>query len=731
MNLPVFLQKLSPLKKEEIEHYLALEIKNREVKAAVWQKVKEKIALVGTGNASCSGQWDDALKAADEAIMQASGDVPQEKIGKVILGIPQDWTSDTKIINKHLDNLKKLCTQLSLKPLGFIVIPEAIVNYLRQLEGVPPTALIIGPEEKSFTLTLVKAGKIEEIKVIKKKDGETMPRQIEDGLSDFSVEALPSRILLYDGSSQLEDLKQDLLSHRWADKLPFLHLPKIELLDRNFDIKALAMSSGMQMGGVVITQDEPVSDEDLDIEEDKEDEEETMGFVKDKDIMEDKEPETHSGQEPVEEAEENEELEDVALSESIEEGWEPKQPEMPVRTALPALKISAPRLPKVNLSFLQGTIKPLVFLILILIITGAVFGAAWWYLPKAEVKIWVQTKPLEKGAEVTLVQNAQTDKERSGKIASRLVETEETASKKTSTTGKKTVGDPAKGKIVIYNRTENEKKFPKGIVLAGPGDLKFTLNEEVTVASTTAFSTSFSSSTATITASKIGTEGNLPSGANFSFKDYPTSSYFARTDEGLSGGTSKEVAAVSKTDQDKLLEGLTGELSGKAKEDIKGKLSADEKIVEETLELSVKEKKFDKDIGDEASELNLSLSVNFKALAYNEKEIKDSFLKSLEEATPGGYELNKEGTKIEVLGVSKKDKEMILKMTAKATLLPKLNIDEIRRNIAGKKPSVAQEYLKNLGSVDRVEILIKFPVLKNLQTLPHLPQNIQIETIST
>lgn len=725
MKLTAFLEKILPLKKEEKEYFLALEIKSQEVKAAVWQKDEEKISLINLGAANFEGDWEEVVKAADEAIIEASGAVSQEKIEKVILGLPQDWTVENKITTSRLNDLKKLCAQLSLKPLGFVVIPEAIVNYLRQLEGVPPTAILIGPETESFTLTLVKAGKIEGTKVVKKEKEAKLSEQIEEVLASFAVEALPSRVLLYNGHDDLEKLKENLLSHRWTDKLPFLHLPKIELLEKSFDIRALAMASGMQMGGIII-QEEMAMEKEPEIEEDKEEQEEIvsvgaseredLGFVKDRDILEDEEEEEKMVVE-----EEKEVSAETASKEAFEaEVFKP---------SLPSLKFKLPgfKLPSLGFSFFGGVVKPLILAVLVLVFIGGASFAAWWYLPKAEVKIWVQTKPLEREAEVTLSQSF----EESPDAAGLTIEVEEEASKKSSATGKKTVGDPAKGKTVIYNKTENEKKFPQGTVLIGPDEARFTLDEEVTVASTAAFSTSFSSVNGKITAVKIGPEGNLPGDTNLSFKDFPTSSYFAKTDGDLSGGTSKEVSAIAKADQEKLLEELSGELTNKAKKDLQAKLGSEEKLVEDTVVLTVKEKKFDKEVGEEAAELNLTLSATFKALAYNEKEIKERFLKSLEEATPQGYELAREETKIEIVGVNKKEKETTLKMVAKTKLLPKLNLEEIRKNIVGKKKTLAEEYLRNLDGVSQVEIIIKFPLPLGLGTLPRLPQNISLEVVST
>lgn len=728
MKLPLFLEKISHKRVEEKEYFLALEIKDKEVKVAIWQRVKEKITLINIGRAPYLGDWDEVIKAADEAIVEASADINQEEIEKVIFGVSLTWTSENRILNPHLENLKKLCGRLSLKPLGFVTTPEAVVARLKQIEGIPPTALLIGVEEAVLVITLVKAGRMEGTRTLEKKKEKALPEQIEEVIAGFSVEILPSRILLYDGEEDLEKIKGEILSYRFNEKLPFLHLPKVEILDKDFDIKALALTSGVQMGGAVpieeiLMESKPGIEEEKVVQPPEEEKEEVSGFIKGKDILEEKEGETLIGKEE-------------ARVESSRTEFMPEEPKKSTRGGLKLLsffKLKFPSLnwPQLNLPF-PGEFKRIGFvLVFVLVIIAGFSFAAYWYLPKAEVKVWVQTQPLEKELEIIITQSSKVGPESFEKMVGEMIEVEETASEKTSTTGKKMVGDPAKGKAIIYNKTENEKKFPSGTILTGSEGLRFSLDEEVIVASTTAFSTSFSSVSGKVTAVKIGLEGNLSAGTNFSFKDYPTSSYFAKNEEDFSGGTSQEILVVAKSDQEKLTESLSKKLAEKAKEDLRGKLGPGEKLLEETLTSTVKEKKFDKEVDEETSELNLDLTTLFKVMIYSEKELKDRLFQNMREATPQGYELNPEEIKIEILGVEKKEEEVTLKITAKASLLPKLDLEEIKKNITGKKQIIAEEYLKNLAGATQVEILIRFPLPLPLQTLPRLPQNIKLEIIST
>jgi len=68
-------------------------------------------------------------------------------------------------------------------------------------------------------------------------------------------------------------------------------------------------------------------------------------------------------------------------------------------------------------------------------------------------------------------------------LSGQTISVELSTSKSQTATGIKLVGDPAVGKVTIYNRTSQSKVLPQGTILTGPDDLEFTLDEEVTVAS--------------------------------------------------------------------------------------------------------------------------------------------------------------------------------------------------------------------------------------------------------
>src|SRR6185436_7557252 len=100
----------------------------------------------------------------------------------------------------------------------------------------------------------------------------------------------------------------------------------------------------------------------------------------------------------------------------------------------------------------------------------------------------------------------------------------------------------------------------------GPDSLRFVLNEDTDVPSGTASSPG--TATAKVTAETIGAEYNLAESSSFTVGNYTTADIEAKNESDFSGGSSKEISAVSSEDQRSLEKDLTTELSEKAKDEL-------------------------------------------------------------------------------------------------------------------------------------------------------------------
>src|SRR3972149_4363417 len=203
---------------EAAKQFLALEISAETVKTAVWQVVDEKTSIVRTGSIE---EWQDdsaeeLVTAADASLTKALEGIPKEP-EEVIFGLPESWVGKEGIAEGRKSYLQTIFKKLGLKPVGFVVTTEALAHYLRTIEGGPPSAILLALSETEVAVTVVRLGTIVGTQTVGRS--EDLSKDVEEGLSRFGSldNNLPSRMLLYDGTGDLEAAKQVLLSYDWQE----------------------------------------------------------------------------------------------------------------------------------------------------------------------------------------------------------------------------------------------------------------------------------------------------------------------------------------------------------------------------------------------------------------------------------------------------------------------------------------------------------------------------------
>jgi len=308
-----FMLKFSKNESETKEYFFALEIDIDRVKSAIWTIEENQTKLVSLGETQSYQNEEDLLESVDASLSSAiekfSPDGQMKEPNKVIFGLSTDWIDQNKILPEKAEILKKISQKLELTPLGFMIVPEAIAHWLKKLEGVPPTAILIGLSAKRIVVSLIDLGRVVQTSLVVRS--ENLGADLAEGLSRLEKDTpFPARILLYDGEEKIEQARQDLINWPWTEeKITFLHLPKVEILSADFDIKAIVLASASQMAevqGLEIVQEEKekLQEEPLEVEETKgveEKEEEVLsvpvespidllGFIKGGDINEVKPP---------------------------------------------------------------------------------------------------------------------------------------------------------------------------------------------------------------------------------------------------------------------------------------------------------------------------------------------------------------------------------------------------------------------------------------------------------
>lgn len=374
---------------------------------------------------------------------------------------------------------------------------------------------------------------------------------------------------------------------------------------------------------------------------------------------------------------------------------------------------------------------PAILTLIIFVFIGLIIGGffIYWRVPKAKVTIFIKPEVLEKEVSLT-VSAKETFLDKEKKIIPGEMQVMEVNGKETiSTTGKKLVGDKASGEVIIFNKTDSAKTFEAGTVLVGPDSLRFELADDVEIASQSAQTEgiTYGKTNVKIEAASIGPEYNVESGTEFNFKDFGTGSFSAKAEAGLSGGTSREIKAVSEEDQEVLLAKLTEKLEAQATQELEEKLPSGMKVFEKGLKSRVKSKKFNHDIDDEADKLSLDLSLKTSALSFAKEDLDTLLFHVLADQIPENFELRPTDLSTEIKDIKIEDQKAEFEVLVKAELLPRYDMDKLVEDLVGKYPEIANETLSSLPNFAKATIEITPKLPGKLGTLPRLKQNIEIE----
>jgi len=694
MELGNILGKLKGQEKQEPKKFLALILTDEVVQAAVWSVISEQTEIIALGTPV---EWDgdtgtttELITAVDATISSATeglGDEPSE----VILGIPHSWTDKDEVLGVKKEFINKIRKELDLQALGYVEITTSILSYLKMKEGTPTTSILIQVNRDELTLVLVRLGRIEGIENIGRSDD--VVEDVTEGIVRFKIaDNLPSRIILFNSMHNLDDIIQNLLSVDWQTQFNFLHTPKIEALPKDVAIQALAVAGGSE---VAKSLGFSVSDQVIDVPDPNVPITPGVKGSHTPGVSVNPNPTLLSAQEIG--------FTDTAKPDFIGPDDEPvinpsnpgvKGSHTPGLSAPPRIPFVFPQFhlpkfhlphPHLNLSsvkrhwWIAGGALTLVAILVFSLV---------WLLPSAILTVTVIPKTLDQDVELTL---STTDSEinfADKVVPAQIDSVEESGEKMIETTGEKIIGDPAKGEVVIYNRTSSSKTFAKGVSLAF-GTLKFTLDEDVTIASKSAGSDYVDvpgKASVLITSSSIGENSNLPSGTEFTLASFSKDSYVAKNEEALTGGTEETVQVVSKDDQKLLLTSLTEELLEKIKSNTTGDSNSGTGIYLIPDSAKVQNDSYSARVGETAKNLSLSITVKVSLLKYNTQDVTTLVNSEIDQAVPPGYTRANLPSTVELSAriVEGSGESVKGKAKVKVALLPLIDNQALQSSLKGK-----------------------------------------------
>jgi len=355
----------------------------------------------------------------------------------------------------------------------------------------------------------------------------------------------------------------------------------------------------------------------------------------------------------------------------------------------------------------------------------------------------VDSQPLARSVSIRVVKDATSNVEQkilSGMgVAASLVNSSEL-----DTTGEKLVGEKAKGKIKVFNKTHEEIKLDSGTLVAFKGkssDLFYILEDDVTIGPLSPQDPTDPSSLLVpgeaeveVTAEKFGEDYNIKGDETLEFEDYKKSELEGKTEGDIKGGKSETIKVVTEEDRKKLSEELFAKNSEGIDDALKKNLDNNQKLVAGSAAVVISSDEFNHGVGDEVDKLSLVQTVNALGLAYSDKELKSLLEDMIRDLVPEGFSLSDEEFDVntEVLGNSDdsvlSNTQADVQVTVKTFVLPVIDKEALSQSLAGKSVADAEKVLGSLGSIDTYELKIS-PGIPFLQKVPNDLDRVFVEVV--
>lgn len=343
-----------------------------------------------------------------------------------------------------------------------------------------------------------------------------------------------------------------------------------------------------------------------------------------------------------------------------------------------------------------------------------VFGAVLFYIfyPKAIITLTVKSNPLEAPVEITVDNNIQKADVSRSAIPGELLEAKQQGGKKFPATGKKEIGEKAKGTVTTYNDSGESQKVVSGTEYKSDSGLTFVSTSEATIPGATASVDAHGNVTkisgksdVSVESSESGDKYNIgPSNFTVAGK----SMLSGKNSNPMSGGISREIKIVSQNDINGAKSKLTEEISSALHDELKKKAGKN-KIYEGSIQDEVTSATADKKVGDEADEFEMKVEVKSSVIDFSETDYREMVVNALQKSIPANQTLNQSPS--DEISISGSDGDLnkgIVKLTGivKTHTIPKIDSDKIKNMIKGKKPSEAEPIIKETKEIDSVNIIL-------------------------
>jgi hypothetical protein len=335
--------------------------------------------------------------------------------------------------------------------------------------------------------------------------------------------------------------------------------------------------------------------------------------------------------------------------------------------------------------------------------------AVWlFFQPKAVVVLYPKEQKLNFGAKVLLGTAFREKDIMSGKIPGKMVEKTATITIRTVATGKKTIGvTPARGKIILINRSNQPVVVPKGTVVFGERGFRFKTTTNVLApkkATRLRFGIpvgeEYGKVQVGIVAAQNGTSGNQPGGRITRMESRFQNYLRVINTEPTVNGTDKQIPVVSAVDVEKGQNEARKQMQLAAPEEIAAMVGEGFLLFPELIRIEIISLNSSPAVSSETRELKTILKYRTTAMLGSSGGVHKFLLAQMAKNTPTNFEAKNHDVKlVSAQVISDGPKTVRIHLVGTGTLRGVLCQEKIRALIRGKSLAEAREILTEQDEV--------------------------------
>lgn len=584
-----------------------------------------------------------------------------------------------EIKDPYKETLKKVSKELELEPMGYIDVHEAIEGNMKENSII--NNLLLEISSNKLALFVYKGGIMTASHTISRTD--SVAADLESALKALPGNiVLPTKIIIY-GVGDLTKASADIAQYKWDEKIFVQHplievltdVPLYQVLADTFVEELLEHQTEKSMPTSQQEQQEPIAaipptsasaDSPL-----------PFGFT----LSEETSPVSTRNVSP-------EPTSQPVFAEAVVEN----------PSSNPSSNWLSSMISRFSMKPAAGSRNPVIAGTIIggVIVLAGLFLVYEYFLHTVEVKVQVPTENLSQEFDLSLPIVEAASSDLSLMKHTKIIEYDE----EKSTTGKRDVGEKAKGNVILHNFDNAEKSIERGTELKS-GNLLFILDSDAKVSSSSGITSDgvkqSGKQKVAVTAKEIGQEYNISKGTQLKVGSLSDSLFIAIADEAFTGGTKKQVTTISKSDMDALKKTVEAEIKKQAESEVEKLKEAKDEIIPELTTVDVTDTEYSGEVGEEAKNISIKASSEINYYTVDKVQLQKRLAELLEKDKKEAYVISEKDIVYTVADATldKSGEEVELTLETEAKQYMQLDLERMKNDIRMSSTSNAKTLVKS------------------------------------